>query len=164
MDVATLRRAGAHGRREGEEHMALHKAQVRQHARPRAQRRPPGTGQPVAPAAHHVHADVLSFAHVCALKTRGGSLGLSKLVGCALSLSLLAVAVAAQRLQNLSVTPGTSAVQESCAPSRPGAGPCNLVKRLAPPPQHLVLLRQLSDPGARSTAPGCPPWGSRRRP
>ena len=51
--------------------------------------------------------------HACAFKTRGGSLGLrtysmtsgatrlSKLVGCALSQRLLAVAVAAQRLQSL---------------------------------------------------------------
>ena len=56
---------------------------------------------------------VLSFAHVCASKTRGGSLGLrtysmtpgatrlSKLVGCALSLSVFLLWQLPQRLQSL---------------------------------------------------------------
>ena len=82
--------------------------------RPPAQRRPPGTGwargrgrwQPVAPAAHHVHADVqrVLLAGRCArLRLKGGSLGLraysmtpeatrlSRLVGCALSLSVFSL-------------------------------------------------------------------------
>ena len=75
---------------------ALHKAQVRQYAVHRlnaVRRAQDGHGQPVAPAAHHVHADIQRV--LCA-RLRGlwaysmtpGAMRLSKLVGCALSLSV----------------------------------------------------------------------------
>ena len=102
---------------------ALHKAQVRQHAvhglnairRAQDGQGEGGVGQPVAPAAHHVHADVRAV--LCArlrLKNQREQLGapdeLHNARGHAalqtrglraLSQRLLAVAVAAQRLQSL---------------------------------------------------------------
>ena len=192
---------------------ALYKAQVRQHAvhglnavrRAQDGQGEGGVGQPVAPAAHHVHADVRAV--LCArlrlknqlgapdvLHDAGGHAALQTRGLRALSQRLLAVAVAAQRLQSLRAArkglphrhhvvqlAGTgrqpAAAQRALAVLR-GQGllplrraghlplrlqqlqknlvrqagqalaPVLLVERLAPPPQHLVLLRQLSDPGA----------------
>ena len=102
---------------------ALHKAQVRQHAvhglnavrRAQDGQGEGGVGQPVAPAAHHVHADVRAV--LCArlrLKNQRGQLGAPDVLHDAgghaalqtrglraLPQRLLAVAVAAQRLQSL---------------------------------------------------------------
>ena len=193
---------------------ALHKAQVRQHAvhglnavrRAQDGQGEGGVGQPVAPATHHVHADVQRV--LCArlrlknqrrqlgapdvLHDAGGHAALQTRGLRALSQRLLAVAVAAQRLQSLhaarkglphrrhvvQLAGGQPAAAQGALAALPGQGllplrrtghlsfrleqlqedlvrqpgqplaPVLLPQCLAPPLQHLVLLRQLSDPCA----------------